>query len=73
MELTVVPSLALRVTPSIAIVPAGRGATSAVSREVRVTVANHAKGATSGQVRMDAPSGWTTTPATQARYFHARR
>jgi hypothetical protein len=34
-----------------------------------VTVANHAKGATNGQVRMDAPSGWTTTPATQAVTF----
>ena len=69
MELTVVSPLALRVTPSIAIVPAGRGATSAVSREVRVTVANHAKGATNGQVRMDAPPGWTTTPAAQAVNF----
>ena len=69
MELTVVSPLALRVTPSIAIVPAGRGATSAVSREVRVTVSNHAKGATNGQVRMDAPPGWTTTPATQAVSF----
>jgi len=69
MELTVVPSLALRVTPSIAIVPAGRGATSAVSREVRVTVANYAKGAATGQVRMDAPAGWTTAPATQTVTF----
>ena len=68
-ELTVVPRLALRVTPSIAIVPAGRGATSAVNREVRVTVANHAKGATNGQVRMDAPSGWTTTPSAQPVNF----
>jgi hypothetical protein len=63
MELTVVPRLALRVTPSIAIVPAGRGTTAAVEREVRVTVANHGKGETSGQVRMDVPSGWTATPA----------
>jgi LmbE family N-acetylglucosaminyl deacetylase len=69
MELTVVSPLALRVTPSIAIVPAGRGATSAVSREIRVTVSNHAKGATNGQVRIDAPPGWTTTPATQAVSF----
>ena len=63
MELTVVPRLALRVTPPIAIVPAGRGATAAVDREVRVTVTNHAKGATTGEVRMDAPSGWTTHAA----------
>ena len=64
-ELTVVPALALRVTPSIAIVPAGRGATAAVNREVRVTLTNHAKGATNGQVRLDAPSGWTATPPAQ--------
>ena len=69
MELTVVPALALRVTPSIAIVPAGRGATAAVNREVRVTVSNHAKGATNGQVRMDVPAGWTTTPPAQAVSF----
>ena len=63
MELTVVPRLALRVTPSIAIVPAGRGATSAVDREVRVTVANYGKGTATGRVRMDVPPGWTTTAA----------
>jgi LmbE family N-acetylglucosaminyl deacetylase len=68
-ELTVVPRLAMRVTPSIAIVPAGRGTTAAVDREVRVTVANHAKGATNGEVRMDAPSGWTTTPLAQPVSF----
>ena len=44
MELTVVPRLALRVTPPIAIVPAGRGASAALDREVRVTVTNHGKG-----------------------------
>ncbi|RPI50946.1 MAG: hypothetical protein EHM55_20135 [Acidobacteria bacterium] len=63
MELTVVPRLALRVTPAIAIVPAGRDATAAVEREVHVTVTHHGKGETSGQVRMDVPSGWTATPA----------
>jgi LmbE family N-acetylglucosaminyl deacetylase len=69
MELAVVPGLALRVTPSIAIVPAGRGATAAVNREVRVTVANHAKGATTGQINMDAPAGWTSTPRAQPVNF----
>jgi len=63
MELAVVPRLALRVMPSIAIVPAGRGASAAVDREVRVTVENHSKGATTGQVRMDVPPGWTATPS----------
>jgi LmbE family N-acetylglucosaminyl deacetylase len=69
MELAVVPRLALRVTPSIAIVPAGRGATAGVNREVRVTVANHSKGATAGQISMDAPAGWTSTPPVQPVNF----
>jgi LmbE family N-acetylglucosaminyl deacetylase len=69
MELAVVSRLALRVTPSIAIVPAGRGATAAVNREVRVRVANHAKGAATGQVKLDAPSGWTVTPPVQPVNF----
>jgi hypothetical protein len=68
MELTVVPRLALRVTPSIAIVPAGRGATAAVAREVRVTVTNHGQGRTIGQVRMDVPAGWSA-PAVQPVTF----
>jgi LmbE family N-acetylglucosaminyl deacetylase len=68
-ELTVVPRLALRVTPPIAIVPAGRGATAAVNREVRVTVANHGKGVTTGEVRMGAPSGWTASPPVQSVNF----
>ena len=69
MELTVVPALALRVTPPIAIVPAGRGATAAVNREARVSVTNHAKGATTGQIRLDAPAGWSTTPLVQPVNF----
>jgi LmbE family N-acetylglucosaminyl deacetylase len=69
MELAVVPRLALRVTPSIAIIPAGRGATAAVNREVRVTVANHAKVATAGQISMAAPAGWTATPPVQPVNF----
>jgi LmbE family N-acetylglucosaminyl deacetylase len=69
IELTVVPRLALRVTPPIAIVAAGRGTTAAVDREVRITVANHAKSATTGEVRMDTPSGWTTTPPVQRVNF----
>jgi LmbE family N-acetylglucosaminyl deacetylase len=68
MELTVVPRLALRVTPAIAIVPAGRGATAAVDREVRVSVTNNGKGAVTGQVRLNAPSGWTA-PAPQTVSF----
>jgi hypothetical protein len=64
MELTVVPKLALRTSPDIAIAPAGRGTSpSAVEREVRVKVTNNDKGATAGQVRLEAPAGWRVTPA----------
>jgi hypothetical protein len=69
MELTVVPALALRVSPDIAIVPAGRGAAAAVDRELRVTVTSGAKGATVGQVKLDVPSGWRVTPPTAAVNF----
>ena len=68
-ELTVVPRLALRVTPPIAIVPAGRGASAAVDREVRVTVANHGPTATAGEVRLLPPSGWKVTPQVSAVNF----
>jgi LmbE family N-acetylglucosaminyl deacetylase len=69
MELTVVPALALRVSPDIAIVPAGRGATAAVDRDIRVTVTNGRKGATTGQVKLEVPAGWRVTPATSAVSF----
>jgi hypothetical protein len=63
MELTVVPKLALRVSPDVAIDPAGRGTNpSAVEREIRVKVSNNDKGATAGQVRLDVPAGWRVTP-----------
>src|SRR2546421_398491 len=41
MELTVVPRLALRVSPDVAIAPAGRGTNPAtIEREIRVKVSN---------------------------------
>jgi GlcNAc-PI de-N-acetylase/NPCBM-associated, NEW3 domain of alpha-galactosidase len=65
MELTVVPKLALRATPDVAIDPAGRGTNPAsVEREIRVRVTNDDKGATSGEVRLEVPAGWRVTPPT---------
>ena len=78
MELTVVPRLALRVTPPIAIVPAGRGASAAMDREVRVTLTNHGKGPATGEVRMNQPAiaestagkpEWSVAPAAQPFSF----
>ena len=34
------------------------------SREVHVSVTNHAKGAATGEARLDLPAGWTASPAT---------
>jgi hypothetical protein len=63
MELAVVPRLALRTGPPIAIVSAGRGATTAVDKEFRVTVTNHGKDQVTADVQLGVPSGWTTSPA----------
>jgi len=64
MELTVVPRLALRASPDIAIAPAGRGTNPAtIEREIRVRVTNDEKGPTSGVVRLEVPGGWRVTPA----------
>jgi LmbE family N-acetylglucosaminyl deacetylase len=64
MELTVVPRLALRVTPAIAIVPTQRNAATSGDREVRVTVTNHGKDATTGEVRLEQSGAWTVAPPT---------
>ena len=73
MELTVVPKLALRVTPEVAIDPAGRGTNpSAVEREIRVKVTNDDKGATAGQVHLDVPAGWRVTPPTAPSISRAK-
>jgi LmbE family N-acetylglucosaminyl deacetylase len=63
MELAVLPRFALRVLPPIAIVPAGRGASAAIDREVRVTVTSHGKLPVEGSVRLQQPEGWSVTPS----------
>jgi LmbE family N-acetylglucosaminyl deacetylase len=68
MELLVVPRLSVTLTPDIAILPAGEvpGATAGSrrsGRELRVTVINGGKGAAEGDVTLEAPAGWTVTPA----------
>jgi LmbE family N-acetylglucosaminyl deacetylase len=68
MELQVVPPFGVTLAPSIAVVP--RGA-AAVSRSVRATVINHAKGPATTTVALQAPAGWRVepqaTPVTFAR------
>ncbi|MBK5297095.1 MAG: PIG-L family deacetylase [Vicinamibacteria bacterium] len=67
-ELLVVPSISVRVTPDIAIVPLeARNA----AREVRVTITGNAPGSADADVALDLPRGWRATPAT-ARVHLAR-
>ena len=64
-EISVVPRLAVEVSPDIAIIPRGSGG----SRVVRVTVANGWPGPFEGDVRLDLPAGWTATPPTHLVRF----
>ena len=62
-ELTIVPAIAVNVTPRVAVVPTG--ALPAARRvDVRVELLNNAEGGGSGQLTLRLPAGWTSTPAT---------
>jgi LmbE family N-acetylglucosaminyl deacetylase len=69
-EMHVVPAFAVTVTPEIVIVP-GRAAPAVkgATKDIRVTVINHAKGAAKADVALELPQGWHATPATQAISF----
>jgi hypothetical protein len=63
MELNVVPSFSVRVTPPLAVVPStASGQPGAGTREIHVAVTNSTKTATDATVRLDAPAGWVVTP-----------
>ena len=75
-EIQVVPAFAVTTTPQIIVVPTridepkgsspqGQGG----SKEVRVTVTNHASGAAAADVTLQLPQGWRATPATQPVKF----
>ncbi|MGE3275870.1 MAG: PIG-L family deacetylase [Vicinamibacterales bacterium] len=64
-ELHVVPAFSVTTSPSIVVMPLGGSAT----REVRVTVENHAQGAASADVKLDLPAGWTSAPASSPVSF----
>ena len=69
MELEVVPALAVKLVPDIAIIPAAGGSTVQAEREVRVTVTNGARGAAAGEVRLELPAGWRAQPDTAPLTF----
>ena len=58
MELHVVPSFALEVTPQVAIIPLG----SELTRTLRVTVRYGGREPAAGLVRLELPTGWQQTP-----------
>ncbi|HYW42410.1 MAG TPA: PIG-L family deacetylase [Bryobacteraceae bacterium] len=64
MELNVVPAFSVRVTPPLAVIPAGAGgAAKAAEREIHVTVTNGTKGAAQATVALELPAGWKAAPA----------
>jgi hypothetical protein len=65
MELKVVPALSLSVHPSVMIVPLKVAAGVDRRKEVRVTVENNTKGATTANIGLKVPAGWRVLPATQ--------
>ncbi len=71
MELNVVPSFSVRVTPPLAVVPSAASgqAAAAGTREIHVAVTNSTKSATDATVRLEVPSGWTVTPPTATVSF----
>jgi LmbE family N-acetylglucosaminyl deacetylase len=66
-EIHVVPAFSVAATPDTVIVPLKSAAP--VTRDVRVTVTNHAKGAANADVALEIPQGWRATPATQPVAF----
>lgn len=61
MELNVVPAFSVRLSPGLAVVPAGPKPTE---RDIHVTVTNGTKGAAKATVALDVPAGFKVTPAT---------
>lgn len=64
-EIHVVPAFAVSTTPEIIVVSTSVPHT----KDVRVTVTNHASGAAAADVTLELPPGWRATPATQPVKF----
>ena len=64
-ELHVVPRFAVTAGPATLVVPTRATSANArgTTRDVRVTVVNHARGASKGEVSLELPQGWSATPA----------
>jgi hypothetical protein len=62
-----VPAFSVKVTPPLAVIPVS--AAGQVQREIHVSVTNGTKGAAEASVRLEAPAGWTVTPASATASF----
>jgi LmbE family N-acetylglucosaminyl deacetylase len=62
----VVPSLSVKLTPDVAVVPVAQAGRR---REFRVTVANNAKTGGAVAVRLETPTGWRVEPASTTLNF----
>jgi LmbE family N-acetylglucosaminyl deacetylase len=62
MELQVVPLLAVKLLPEIAIIPSDAAAAQS-DRELRVTITNGSKSPVAGEIRLELPDGWRSDPA----------
>jgi hypothetical protein len=70
MELNVVPAFSVRVTPALAVFPAGADtAGKSVSREIYVAVTNGTKGKVEASVALELPAEWKAAPASAPLSF----
>jgi LmbE family N-acetylglucosaminyl deacetylase len=65
-ELQVVPALAVKLTPAVAVIPRSR---AAKRLELTVELLGNAEAGIEGQLGLDLPAGWTSEPASQAFRF----
>ncbi len=71
-EVRSVPRVAVSLTPSNVVIPTGQQASGAASQQgvpVEVSLLHNAEEATSGQVTVRVPTGWTVQPASQPFSF----
>lgn len=64
--LNIVPSVSVKMTPSIAVVPVAAGGQK---KEFRVSVLNNAPAGAAVQVALEVPTGWRVEPATTTLNF----
>ena len=70
-EMHVVPAFAVTAAPETLILPTRPtpSNTRGIAKDVRVSVTNHAKGPSKGDVALELPAGWRATPPSQPVTF----